>query len=325
MMRPVLSVSHLTTTFRLGREDVPAVDDVSLEIAPGEVLGVVGESGSGKSVLALSIMGLLPTPPGRIAQGSIKFDGQELVGLPARELRKLRGGGMGMIFQEPMSSLNPVFTVGDQVIEAVRAHRSIGKAQARREAIDMLARVGIPSPDKRLDAFPHQLSGGMRQRVMIAMALAGSPRLLIADEPTTALDVTIQAQILDLLLDLRADTGAAILLITHNMGVIAETADRVMVMYAGRVAEQGAAADLFDTPAHPYTLGLMGSTPVLAQESARLTAIPGSLPRLGEAPPGCRFAPRCPRAVPECTAGRPPLVRLARPDHAAACIRAVTP
>jgi oligopeptide/dipeptide ABC transporter ATP-binding protein len=321
MIAPVLQVSGLTTTFRIGRKDLPAVDDVSFEIAPGEVLGVVGESGSGKSVMALSLMGLLPKPQGRIAAGSIRFDGQELTDLPPREMRRLRGNAMSMIFQEPMSSLNPVFTIGDQITEAVRAHRPLSGARAQQEAIDMLARVGIPSPAKRLESYPHQLSGGMRQRVMIAMALVGSPRLLIADEPTTALDVTIQAQILDLLLELRNDTGAAILLITHNMGVIAEIADRVMVMYAGRVAEQANVTDLFDEAAHPYTLGLLGSTPVLTRDEERLAAIPGSLPRLGEAPTGCRFAPRCERRNPACMLERPPLIALGRPGHAAACIR----
>ncbi len=321
MESPVLSVTALTATFRLGREEVAAVDDVSLEIAPGEILGIVGESGSGKSVLALSIMGLLPSPPGRIAAGSIRFEGQELVGLPQRQLRRLRGGGMSMVFQEPMSSLNPVFTIGDQIVEAIRVHRPIGRSAARRQAIEMLARVGIPSPDLRMGNYPHELSGGMRQRVMIAMALVSSPRLLIADEPTTALDVTIQAQILDLLLELRNDTGAAILLITHNMGVIAEVADRVMVMYAGRVAEQGVAVDLFDAPAHPYTIGLMNSTPSLTRDEPRLQAIPGTLPRLGEAPDGCRFAPRCLQAIDACRASRPELAPRPEPEHLAACIR----
>jgi oligopeptide/dipeptide ABC transporter ATP-binding protein len=319
-MAALLSVQNLTTVFRLGRVDAAAVDDVSLDVAPGEVLGIVGESGSGKSVLALSIMGLLPSPPGRIASGSIRFAGRELVGLPPREMRAIRGGGMGMIFQEPMSSLNPVFTIGDQIAEALRAHGRMGRREALGEAVALLRKVGIPSPEQRLGQYPHQLSGGMRQRVMIAMALAGSPRLLIADEPTTALDVTIQAQILDLLMRLRDETGMAILLITHNMGVIAEIADRVMVMYAGRVAEQAAVHDLFDAPAHPYTRGLMGSTPVLAGGKARLSAIPGSLPRLGEAPEGCRFAPRCQRAEDACRAGRPPFAPLAGAGHAAACL-----
>ena len=305
---PILSVRGLTTTFRTDTGAFAAVDDVSFEVAPGEVLGIVGESGSGKSVTALSILGLLPDPPGRIASGSIRFDGREIVGLPKKALRALRGPSIGMIFQEPMTSLNPVFRIGDQITETIRAHENISKADARKRAVSLLDRVGIAMAARRLDDYPHQLSGGMRQRVMIAIALACSPRLLLADEPTTALDVTIQAQLLDLLRDIQRDTGMAVVIITHNMGVIAEFADRVLVMYAGRVAEQGTVDAVFSTPRHPYTVGLLASTPSLEREEARLTTIPGVLPQLSQVLPGCRFAPRCARRTDACTASKPPLV-----------------
>ena len=307
MRDPILSVRDLTTTFRTDSGVFPAVDGVSFDVAPGEVLGIVGESGSGKSVTALSILGLLPDPPGRIASGSIRFDGREIVGMPKKELRALRGPSIGMIFQEPMTSLNPVFRIGDQIIETIRAHEPVSKSEARRRAIGLLDRVGIAMPERRLDDFPHQLSGGMRQRVMIAIALACSPRLLLADEPTTALDVTIQAQLLDLLRDIQRDTGMAVVIITHNMGVIAEFADRVLVMYAGRVAEQGSVDAVFSTPRHPYTLGLLGSTPSLERDEARLATIPGVLPQLTEVLPGCRFAPRCARRTDVCLHSKPPL------------------
>jgi oligopeptide/dipeptide ABC transporter ATP-binding protein len=320
MAAPLLDVRNLVTTFRAGRSEVAAVDDLSFAVAPGEVLGIVGESGSGKSVTALSVMGLLPEPQGRIAGGSIRFEGQELVGLPSRERRRLRGPAMAMVFQEPMTSLNPVFTVGDQIMETVRAHKALGKAAARAEAAAMLDRVGIPSAARRLDDYPHQLSGGMRQRAMIALALSCSPRLLIADEPTTALDVTIQAQLIDLLGDLRRETGMAVILITHNMGLIAEFADRVLVMYAGRLAEEGPVDAIFDAPAHPYTIGLQASTPGLDGHADRLTTIPGHLPAAGETLQGCRFAPRCERAVDECLRAQPPLSPMGV-GHAAACHR----
>ena len=308
MGSPILSVRGLTTTFRTETGVFAAVDDVSFEVAPGEVLGIVGESGSGKSVTALSILGLLPDPPGRIASGSIRFDGREIVGLSKKALRTLRGPSIGMIFQEPMTSLNPVFRIGDQIMETIRAHENISKADARKRATSLLDRVGIALAAHRLDDYPHQLSGGMRQRVMIAIALACSPRLLLADEPTTALDVTIQAQLLDLLRDIQRDTGMAVVIITHNMGVIAEFADRVLVMYAGRVAEQGTVDAVFSTPRHPYTVGLLGSTPSLEREEVRLSTIPGVLPQLSQVLPGCRFAPRCARRTEACTAGKPPLV-----------------
>ena len=321
---PILSVRNLTTVFRTEAGVFPAVDDLSFDVAPGEALGIVGESGSGKSVTALSIMGLLPDPPGRIASGSIRFDGQELVGMSQRSLRGLRGAAIGMIFQEPMTSLNPVFSIGNQIIETIRTHEHVSEKAARARAIELLARVGIATPERRLAQYPHQFSGGMRQRVMISIALACSPRLLIADEPTTALDVTIQAQLLDLLAGLRRETGMAMLLITHNMGVIAEFADRVLVMYAGRVAEQGPVDAIFETPRHPYTQGLLASTPNLLHDAPRLAVIPGQLPALTAPPPGCRFAPRCGLRITACDNARPPLEGVG-PLQTAACIRAVEP
>ena len=319
----VLAVEGLTVAFRSGRGEVTAIEDVSLQLAPGEILGVVGESGSGKSVTALAVMGLLPRPAARVVSGRVVFEGTNLLALPERRLRRLRGPGIGMIFQEPMSSLNPVFSIGEQITETLRAHERIGPAAARVRAATLLDRVGIPSAARRLGDYPHQLSGGQRQRVMIAIALACNPRLLIADEPTTALDVTIQAQILDLLLDLRQERGMAVLLITHNMGVVAEIADRVLVMYAGRSAEQAPVDALFAAPSHPYTRGLLSCVPDLGLDMRRLPAIPGSLPDPGRRPPGCRFAPRCALHVAACDAGQPPLLPLG-PGHLAACIRAGT-
>ncbi|MBL8839839.1 MAG: ABC transporter ATP-binding protein [Alphaproteobacteria bacterium] len=321
MAAPLLSVRNLRTVFGTGGGGIVAVDDVSFDVAPREVVGIVGESGSGKSVTALSIMGLLPQPQGRIAAGAILFEGRDLLQMPPRERRALRGGAMGMVFQEPMTSLNPVFTIGDQIVETIRQHERMGTRAARARAVDMLGRVGIAAPARRLDDYPHQLSGGMRQRVMIAMALACSPRLLLADEPTTALDVTIQAQLLDLLRDLQAEFGMAIVLITHNMGVIAEFADRVLVMYAGRMAEEAPVGRIFDAPKHPYTIGLLASTPDIVEDNVRLRTIPGTLPNLADLPPGCRFAPRCTRAIEACGAGQPPMRDFAA-DHRAACIRA---
>jgi len=308
MLPPLLSVKALTTTFRTETGVFPAVDGLSFDVAPGEVLGIVGESGSGKSVTALSILGLLPDPPGRIASGSIRFEGHEIVGMSKSELRALRGPSIGMIFQEPMTSLNPVFRIGDQIIETIRAHEPVSKVQARQRAIGLLDRVGISMSERRLDDYPHQLSGGMRQRVMIAIALACSPRLLLADEPTTALDVTIQAQLLDLLRDIQRETNMAVVIITHNMGVIAEFADRVLVMYAGRLAEQGTVDAVFTTPRHPYTQGLLASTPSLERDETRLATIPGVLPQLTETLPGCRFAPRCARRSDACLQSKPPMV-----------------
>jgi len=320
MADPILSVRNLTTVFKTAKGEVTAVDDVSFDLGRSEVLGIVGESGSGKSVTALSILGLLPTPPGRIAGGEIIFEGQDLLKLSESRMERIRGSAISMIFQEPMTSLNPVFTVGDQVMETIRVHERLGKKAARERAIEMLEKVGIPSPERRIDDFPHQLSGGMRQRVMIAMALACSPKLLLADEPTTALDVTIQAQILDLLRQLQEEMNMAVIVITHNMGVVAEFADRVIVMYAGKVAEHAGVDDVFYRPGHPYTEGLLRSIPDLEVETRRLKAIPGVMPSPFALPPGCRFQPRCPEAKPSCSERQPALVDLGEHRHAA-CIR----
>ena len=320
-MSALLEIRGLRTLFAVEGREIPAVDGVSLEVAPGRTLGLVGESGCGKSVTALSIMGLEPQPPGRIAAGEILFEGNDLLKLPPAAMRELRGNRIGMIFQEPMTSLNPAFSVGDQVVEVIERHRSVGHTEAKERAIDMLRQVRIPSPERRYDEYPHRLSGGMRQRVMIAMALACGPRLLIADEPTTALDVTIQAQILDLMRVLREETGTAIVLITHDLGVIAEVADDVAVMYAGRIVERAPVAALFAWPHHPYTIGLLGSIPRLNLDQPRLAAIEGQVPSPESTIHGCRFHPRCPFAVEQCRREEPPLVELA-PGHAAACWRA---
>ena len=320
-MTSLLQIQDLRTVFRTSGGDVPAVDGVSLDVIRGKTLGIVGESGCGKSVLSLSIMRLV-AHPGRISSGRVLLEGRDLAGLSNAEMRGVRGKEIGMIFQEPMTSLNPVHTVGFQITEGIRAHESqASKAELRERGIAALARVRIPSPERRFDEYPHQLSGGMRQRVMIAMALACSPKLLIADEPTTALDVTVQAQILDLLRDLQAETGMAIILITHDLGVIAEMADDVAVMYAGRVVERTTARDLFEDPQHPYTLGLLGSIPRLDEDRERLLAITGAVPPPFALPPGCRFAPRCPFAIEACRAEIPGL-RAISPGHEAACIRA---
>jgi peptide/nickel transport system ATP-binding protein len=311
---PLLEIRDLVTEFRTGDGTVRAVDGVSFEIAPRTTLGVVGESGSGKSVTALSIMRLVASPPGRIASGSIRYAGRDLLALRPAEMRAIRGNRIAMIFQEPMTSLNPVLTVGDQVAEAVRLHQQRSRREARAVAIDMFRRVGIPSPEDRVDAYPHQLSGGMRQRVMIAMALACKPDLLIADEPTTALDVTIQAQILDLLRSLQRELGMSILLITHDLGVVAETCDDVVVMYAGRIVERAPTEALFAAPRHHYTAGLLRSVPSYGEtvpgERVRLQEIRGMVPALSELPPGCKFADRCPAVAERCRAEEPPLVPL---------------
>ncbi|PWC28682.1 ABC transporter ATP-binding protein [Teichococcus aestuarii] len=317
----LLDIRGLTTAFQTERGEITAVEDISFSLEEGEILGIVGESGSGKSVTALTVMGLLPRPPARIVSGSVRFAGQELTGLSERQMQKVRGPGIAMIFQEPMTSLNPVFRIGEQIMETIRAHERLSTRALRDRAVQMLEKVGIPSPARRLDDYPHQLSGGQRQRVMIAMALACNPRLLIADEPTTALDVTIQAQILDLLMDLRDEFGMAIMIITHNMGVVAETADRVMVMYAGRVVEEAPVGTVFDAPLHPYTRGLLDCVPSLSAAKPRLVAIPGNLPEPARRPSGCRFRPRCGLAVPACAAAIPPLDPHG-PGHRVACIRA---
>ena len=305
MSRPdrLLEVNGLRTYFDTEEGTVKAVNGVSFYLGRGETLGVVGESGSGKSVTSLSVMRLIASPPGRLAGGEILFEGEDLLKKTEREMRRLRGNEISMIFQEPMTSLNPVYTVGRQIAEAIVLHQGTSYREALRRATDMLDRVGIPEPGKRVRDYPHQMSGGMRQRVMIAMALSCSPKLLIADEPTTALDVTIQAQILDLMRTLQADLGMSILFITHDLGVVAEMADRVVVMYAGRAVEEGAVHDIFATPKMPYTLGLMNSIPRVdkaAHQQARLAAIPGAVPNPLHLPPGCAFHPRCRFAIDGC-------------------------
>jgi peptide/nickel transport system ATP-binding protein len=308
---PLLEIKELVTEFRTERGTVRAVDGVSFEIPERGTLGVVGESGCGKSVTALSIMRLVSDPPGRIVSGTITYAGKDLLTLPLDEMRKIRGNRIAMIFQEPMTSLNPVFTVGDQVGEAVRLHQGKSRSEAREIAIAMFKLVGIPSPEDRVDAYPHQLSGGMRQRVMIAMALACKPDLLIADEPTTALDVTIQAQILDLLESLQKELGMSILLITHDLGVVAETCDEVIVMYAGRIVERAPTTTLFETPHHHYTIGLLRSVPSLdASEHTRLREIPGMVPSLHDLPKGCKFQGRCEAVQDKCRASEPELVTI---------------
>jgi len=322
--RPLLEIDNLHTHFVTPAGVVRAVDGVSYSLRSGETLGVVGESGCGKSVTALSILRLVSSPPGRIVDGTIRFDGIDLLALSESQMEDIRGNRISMIFQEPMTSLNPVYTVGDQIAEVVRLHQDLNRREAIDKAIEMLRRVSIPEPERRAHAYPHQLSGGMRQRVMIAMALSCNPKVLIADEPTTALDVTIQAQILDLMRELQETTGTAIILITHDMGVVAENADRVVVMYAGRKVEEASAKELFDHPGHPYTRGLLGSLPkldVAAHTDARrnrLNEIKGMVPSLLNLPDGCTFAPRCEFASDECRAAYPPLAER-RPGHFIAC------
>ena len=304
----LLSVKNLSTEFPVKKGIVRAVEDVSFDVDQGEILAIVGESGSGKSVTSLSIMGLL-AEPGHVAGGSLEFEGKDLATLSEKQYRELRGNDMAMVFQEPMTSLNPVYRVGNQIVEAIRTHEKVSKAEAKDRAVDLLRKVGIPSPEARINDYPHQMSGGMRQRVMIAMALACNPKLLIADEPTTALDVTIQAQILDLLRRLRDDTGMAVLLITHDLGVVSETADRVVVMYCGQVVEEAEVRTLFDHPMHPYTLGLLKSIPRLEDDdSKRLYMIKGMVPNPLEMPPGCHFSDRCDSCMDICRTKVPELV-----------------
>jgi peptide/nickel transport system ATP-binding protein len=297
-----------------------AVDSVDLFVARGATLGLVGESGCGKSVTSLAIMGLLPKGSAEIS-GSIRFDGFDLLDAPDQTLRDLRGNRLAMIFQEPMTSLNPSFTIGDQITETILRHRGGSRRAARERAVELLRRVHIPSPEKRIDEYPHKLSGGMRQRVMIAMALACDPHLLIADEPTTALDVTLQAQILELMRELKAESGAAIILITHDLGVVAEVCDEVAVMYAGEIVERAAVDELFASPQHPYTVGLLGSIPRLDHRTEHLATIEGVVPNMASPPTGCRFAARCPFVVDACVEAPPPLRELA-PGHASRCLRA---
>jgi len=319
MDAPLLDVQGLKTYFLTDRGTARAVDDVSFCIYPGRILAVVGESGCGKSVAALSVMRLIPQPPGRIVGGRILLDGADLLSMTEKQMRRIRGNQISMIFQEPMTSLNPVYRVGEQIAEVIQVHEKCGRKSAREKAVDLLQKVGIPSPESRIDDYPHQMSGGMRQRVMIAIALACNPRLIIADEPTTALDVTIQAQILELMDDLRRTTGTAILLITHDLGVVAETAEAVAVMYAGRIVEQAPVGDLFNNPLHPYTRGLMRSIPGLTAESGarRLEAIAGVVPSLLALPRGCKFNDRCRHAFDPCRESEPDL--MGDPEHRVRC------
>ena len=307
MSAPLLEVRHLRVEFATRHATLVALDDVSFHIAPGEILGVVGESGAGKSLTGAAIIGLLDAP-GRIAAGEIYFDGRRIDNLPPEAMRRLRGRQIGAIFQDPLTSLNPLYTVGQQLVETIRTHLALDAAQARRRAIALLEETGIQAAAQRIDQYPHQFSGGMRQRVVIALALAAQPRLIVADEPTTALDVSVQAQIIALLRRLCKDHGAAVMLITHDMGVIAETCDRVAVMYAGRIAEIGPVHDVVHMPAHPYTVGLMGSIPALDEDRDRLLQIDGAMPRLNSIPPGCAFNPRCTHAFDRCRVDRPDLM-----------------
>jgi peptide/nickel transport system ATP-binding protein len=317
---PLLELRRLAVSFATDDGTVHAVDGIDLALARGRTLGLVGESGCGKSVTSLAIMGLLP-PENSKVKGEVRFEGRDLLTLDANTIRDLRGARLAMIFQEPMTSLNPAYTVGDQIVEAIQQHQHLSAADARARAIEMLRIVRIPSPERRVDDYPHKLSGGMRQRAMIAMALACGPDLLIADEPTTALDVTIQAQILDLMRGLRRDTGTAIILITHDLGVVAEMADDVAVMYAGQIVERAPVRDLFARPEHPYTVGLLGSIPRLDEKRERLPSIEGRVPDMTRPPEGCRFAARCPFVEPACRAAAPPLIEVA-PGHLTRCRRA---
>jgi peptide/nickel transport system ATP-binding protein len=317
----VLDVKGLQTVFFTNSGLFRAVDDVSFSVRRGETLAIVGESGCGKSVTALSIMRLVPEPPGRIVGGSVVLEGSDLLGLDEAAMRRIRGNRMSMIFQEPMTSLNPVMRIGDQITEAVRLHRSMTRQQAWKQAVEMLRLVRIPEPARRALEYPHQLSGGMRQRAMIAMALACRPALLIADEPTTALDVTIQAQILALVLELQRELGMGLILITHDLGVVAEICDEVAVMYAGEIVERADVEELFASPQHPYTVGLLGSIPRLDRRSAHLATIEGMVPNMTRPPAGCRFAARCPFVEESCTKAPPPLAALSA-GHWSRCIRA---
>jgi peptide/nickel transport system ATP-binding protein len=311
MTEPLLSVSNLRVEFPTRRGILTAVDGVSFDIAPGEVLGVVGESGAGKSLTGAAIIGLLE-PPGRIAGGEVRLKGERIDNLPPEDMRRIRGRRIGMVFQDPLTSLNPLFRIGEQLIETIQLHTGMNAAQARERAVSLLVDVGIPAAERRIGAYPHQFSGGMRQRVVLALALAANPELIIADEPTTALDVSVQAQIIALMKRLCREHHVAIMLITHDMGVIAETADRVAVMYAGRIAEIGPVREVIKHAHHPYTQGLMGSIPTLTADAERLTQIPGSMPRLTAIPAGCAFNPRCPHVFDRCRVARPDLLQAER-------------
>lgn len=326
MKKPVLEINHLQTHFFTDRGEIPAVDNVSFSIHEGEVLGIVGESGCGKSVTSLSIMGLVPNPPGKIVGGEIIFREQQsnnlkeenLVKVSKKRMRQIRGNQIAMIFQEPMTSLDPLFTIGFQIIEVIKNHQKVSKKEARHKAIDMLKLVGIPRAEEIVDEYPHQLSGGMRQRVMIAIAMACDPEVLIADEPTTALDVTIQAQILDLMKKLNKEKGTAIMLITHDLGVVAEMCDRVVVMYAGKVVEEGSVREILKEPKHPYTKGLIRSLPKMTLREKRLYSIPGNVPKPGSIKKGCRFAARCSDVFDRCYKEDPELIQLSE-GHTCRC------
>ena len=307
MSTPLLQVKNLRVEFPTRHGSLLAIDDVSFEIAPGEVLGVVGESGAGKSLTGAAIIGLLE-PPGRIAGGEVLLDGKRIDNLPHEQMRAIRGRQIGAIFQDPLTSLNPLYTIGRQLTETILCHLPVSPQQARQRAIKLLEETGIQAAEQRLEQYPHQFSGGMRQRVVIALALAAEPRLIVADEPTTALDVSIQAQIISLLKRLCREHGASVMLVTHDMGVIAETCDRVAVMYAGRIVEQGPVHEVIHRPAHPYTVGLMGSIPAMDEDRERLLQIDGTMPRLNEIPAGCAFNPRCPKVMPRCRQQRPDLM-----------------
>ena len=307
MAAPLLEVSHLRVEFPTRRGTLRALDDISFDIAPGEILGVVGESGAGKSLTGAAIIGLLE-PPGRIAAGEIRLAGQRIDNLSHQKMREIRGRHIGAIFQDPLTSLNPLVTIGQQLIETIQVHLKVNHEAARQRAVRLLQETGIPAAEHRIDQYPHQFSGGMRQRVVIALALAAEPKLIVADEPTTALDVSIQAQIISLLKRLTKDHGAAVMLVTHDMGVIAESCDRVAVMYAGRIAEIGPVADVIHRPSHPYTVGLMGSIPSMDTDRERLMQIDGAMPRLTAIPSGCAFNPRCPRVFDRCRTERPDLM-----------------
>jgi oligopeptide/dipeptide ABC transporter ATP-binding protein len=320
-MDNLLEVRDLRTYFYTDDGVVKAVDGVEFEVKAGETIGIVGESGCGKSITAMSILRLIQSPPGKIVSGEILFEGEDLVKVSEKRIREIRGNSISMIFQEPMTSLNPVFTAGYQIEEILKLHQNLDEKEAREKAIEMIRMVGIPNPERIADEYPHQLSGGMRQRIMIAMALACRPKMLIADEPTTALDVTIQAQILDLMNELKEKLNTSIMLITHDLGVIAEMADHVIVMYSGKVVEDAPTIELFENPKHPYTIGLMSSIPSLAKEGQRLETIPGVVPNPLYLPKGCYFHPRCKYATSECREVQPELVEIA-PGHKSACLRA---
>jgi peptide/nickel transport system ATP-binding protein len=316
MTAAVLSVRNLKVEFATRQGTLRAIDGISFDIARGEVLGVVGESGAGKSITGLAVIGLID-PPGRIAGGEIHLSGFRIDDLAPEEMRRVRGKRIGMIFQDPLTSLNPLYRIGDQLVETITTHLDLSPSAARKRAIDLLAEVGIPAPDKRIDAYPHEFSGGMRQRVVIALAICADPELIIADEPTTALGVSVQAQIIALIKRLGRDHGTSVMLVTHDMGVIAETSDRVAVMYAGRIAEIGPVRAVVQNPLHPYARGLMGAIPTLAGDAARLVQIPGSMPRLSAIPPGCSFNPRCALAFDRCRIDRPEAIQ--RGAQAVAC------